>query len=1032
MAQPPQADPSKPHAITVAARGTFSETDFRHLAAQGTWQDWTKTSTCSWVPEWTHPQWKEGIEILWDGRQYGARRVVGDPSSMRRPALRAEDDQQRPTEYARRFGVRMGAQRDAWGHSSLTPADPRFQTSGQHPAADEYDRSLQSMLFGYDTAELVDQGAYNPRLQIPWPPNLDEPVDELFRRDKWTQMPYISKDEWPGVFDVRYGPALDGVGGYYDARNPKVWDALQPALQLASRIISSGHPFWEALLDIYHLRPVDEAKDGRSQEDKARTSGVPYASIWQSIDLSDPRVPRPYPEMETLRGLGFDSATAREILLGLLRQKVIFSIGCQNMCYASTMNLPTDQDWHVWISINAALIWPLLVPRHLSDSERALYTFQIAVNLLHELAHACKYAQHCITTRPDILKKTGVGLNLSDAVLASLDRLGTQIFGPKGYSQGGYPLRPSCYDFIMEDESQGEDGMNLEKMIFGGRINTAPAGLQPPTYFLRPVLSLTNWPSTHAQPAHQGSRPADLKENPYESYLLSPRVQSWSDSFAVPVEWYARYLRSSWWQSDHQKYSHQGLKLDHQGAQLPRQLATHLQPTGMYFDEGDIAAVLGEDAYKWLRNTAQPRLLRVRLRILAHHMSVLVCEGAACKSVATRLQNEEEAWKHKSRKLTRIAGAAVTRYQAMFNSVNAIVHSQAPAFFSAQDASERIRRANDDVRLALQSLMEALRNINQEIGYQQNLLGMYITLSRDIRRDLHKHMVSLGRRTASVAGLIDGQTFGFRMTRADQNTVGGGWEAALVQKLTRDLLTNQNIQQPGNNANINNNLSPRPVLPRDVIAAGDTFADLMRNIQSTHVALQSCADLLRETTDVTSFLNPDGSIKSAPPAGQAPPTLRLLTRAKRRGHLGASRPAAMQEMRRLRDGPLKNLVREAVRVVSRKLDVRKEMWLLRTGDERRMEMMADVHLMLVNERQCVLDRKAARESGLPGPVLGQDPTVASVQAKIVAKAMGNADDGAYLMAQWPPEVIQSYLDGTAEVLKDTMGTEVCEDDLMED
>lgn len=339
-----------------APHGEFKQDDAKELEQLQGWHNMTDSTPFSYVPSWSDPAWREDREVEFDGTYLKERARLGDPAISMRPAILGADDIKNPTEYARRFGVHPDSRRDGWGHSRMTPTDPAFQTSQQTFEFDEYDRSLQSVTLNYNTTELVEQKAFDPRLQIPWPPDLDDPVDSLFSEDRWTQVPIPTLGEWSGVCDVRYGIALDGIGGVYDFQaNQKVRDALRPALQLATKIIRSGHPYWEAMLNLYHIRPVDRAKDGRSDAERARMGGVPYSSVWMNVDNNDHRVPPPYPEMQTLKDLGFDGEAARSACLGLLDRFLRWSI------YHGTQELGRShlfQDvgrWYPQIFINATM-----------------------------------------------------------------------------------------------------------------------------------------------------------------------------------------------------------------------------------------------------------------------------------------------------------------------------------------------------------------------------------------------------------------------------------------------------------------------------------------------------------------------------------------------------------------------------------------------------------------------------------------------------------------------------------------------------
>lgn len=88
-------------------------------------------------------------------------------------------------------------------------------------------------------------------------------------------------------------------------QNDELWNALQPSLQLVTKVLRSEHPFWKAISSIYHMRPVPIEKDGRTQEEKADPTYRPYVSIWYEIDRD-----KMYPAARSLMDQNFDSTAA--------------------------------------------------------------------------------------------------------------------------------------------------------------------------------------------------------------------------------------------------------------------------------------------------------------------------------------------------------------------------------------------------------------------------------------------------------------------------------------------------------------------------------------------------------------------------------------------------------------------------------------------------------------------------------------------------------------------------------------------------
>lgn len=93
--------------------------------------------------------------------------------------------------------------------------------------------------------------------------------------------------------------------------NDQLWDALQPSIKLASRVIRSNHPHWRMLLaGIYHMRKVPREKDGRTNVQKQQPGYREYRSLWLDIDRD-----KMYPSARRLYSLQFEAARAT---LGIL------------------------------------------------------------------------------------------------------------------------------------------------------------------------------------------------------------------------------------------------------------------------------------------------------------------------------------------------------------------------------------------------------------------------------------------------------------------------------------------------------------------------------------------------------------------------------------------------------------------------------------------------------------------------------------------------------------------------------------------
>lgn len=85
------------------------------------------------------------------------------------------------------------------------------------------DDSLQAFIFsGFDTSELFLTGAFDPGIDVPWPPDLDSKLHPLVRFELWDQAQIYIPGRWDGARDVRYGPGVWGAGGSFNVKVGRV------------------------------------------------------------------------------------------------------------------------------------------------------------------------------------------------------------------------------------------------------------------------------------------------------------------------------------------------------------------------------------------------------------------------------------------------------------------------------------------------------------------------------------------------------------------------------------------------------------------------------------------------------------------------------------------------------------------------------------------------------------------------------------------------------------------------------------------
>ncbi len=131
------------------------------------------------------------------------------------------------TEFARKYGVCGNTNR-----SGLTPLDPSFPYIGQRLVWDtrNYQRGV---LYGFTSEELSRLDCLPTRELNPG--NLQNGIIPLLRRENWEVEPCQPE------YDRDYLYPLKNGRGYWTAANDEVWNGIEPAVVLASRMIMSTH-----------------------------------------------------------------------------------------------------------------------------------------------------------------------------------------------------------------------------------------------------------------------------------------------------------------------------------------------------------------------------------------------------------------------------------------------------------------------------------------------------------------------------------------------------------------------------------------------------------------------------------------------------------------------------------------------------------------------------------------------------------------------------------------------------------------------
>lgn len=181
----------------------------------------------------------------------------------------------------------------------------------------------------------------------------------------------------------------------YDVhRNPAIWDAIQPALQLVTRVLQTNPMFWRCIKDLRTRRKIDPNLDPREDEDQR----TPF--LQKMIRLDEMKEPGDYgydedvdnrwQELDDLADAGYDYEYHVDRILGNCLQvgfgsayidengkPTAFTYGHTNLNLAGT-------DTKISIFLATELVWPLLIPVY-SSSEKLCASYILATTLLHEL-----------------------------------------------------------------------------------------------------------------------------------------------------------------------------------------------------------------------------------------------------------------------------------------------------------------------------------------------------------------------------------------------------------------------------------------------------------------------------------------------------------------------------------------------------------------------------------------------------------------------------------------------------------------------
>ncbi|KAI6526975.1 hypothetical protein ACKVWC_009333 [Pyricularia oryzae] len=560
-----------------------------------------QTEFYEYIPLWTDPEFETD-------RKNGPRYFQGSHLNRLYPAQTQDSLAQYPTEMAKRFGI-FPKRTD--GRSRLSPEDStsrRYQLkNGDWVDASDLDRFLEEHYFMSEVAQASGQSIENyiehqaqktatseeehPTLEM-WQLcqmhnaelkkdadyqrfvfngyttdelqkldvldfsndvyfDLAGPLHPILTRDRWLPAPpaHSSKKDFPRQYYEFKDKSQTYHRGLWTAQDDFVWDALQPALQLLTRILNSNLPVWTGLLDLYTRLQIDLDRDPCAElfRDEAK-KGLPgtCSNAWHTE--AHPFSTKSFPELLRLSQSGFNaSAWTRALLIKSLQFQIQ---SCNRFSedddpdpmrgtYGFTIRHVIRNKMRILISIGAELIWPLL-SAHTSNAEKRACSFALVSVILHELGHAIVMAQGSATDHQPSL----------DCVADPAKR---------------YLLKQACHrlfsslidDPFFEDEPSAEVGFALENQVFGGILTHAlrsASDLQPvPVHLIMTQLFLQSWPLAR--------RLAWVKPNKSKKLLLNPPPPTVDMKRAVPLDTITKVFSQSFWDKDFAKYGPESLKV---------------------------------------------------------------------------------------------------------------------------------------------------------------------------------------------------------------------------------------------------------------------------------------------------------------------------------------------------------------------------------------------------------------------------------------------------------------------------------------
>ncbi|KAJ4405927.1 hypothetical protein N0V85_004594, partial [Neurospora sp. IMI 360204] len=573
------------------------------------------------IPRWTRSNWPhEGVTLPPEKivPQDGSTAVIkGDATSRLRPALLPGDRVHNPTRYALRYGIfpdddfrgpRHGRSRmspiteafehefqnldqgpGSYSHANIAAFKSKFVEEEVYADDEDYQRAL---FYGFTTKEVffnqiwfilsdnrIDWKAepLHPDFE-PQESNLNGKLHDLLARDqKWLNMDEGGRP--------RYN--ICGKTGEYSVNDEELWKALQPALQLVTRVLQMDHPFWRACLDSLCGIEVPPHRKSKKHKDKR-------------LIYIDPNEPKDWFAKQ-------GSHMRASLALEYIQERIGFSIKSSHQFtlaykWGGDELFGETQPFHrrdavnfrLEVAIAAEMMWPLLVPEY-TIVEKQNCSLVIATVILHELAHAAHFAMYC---------------NITDTL------------NPE--------VRRAWDDPFWANEGKAEIGYAFENQLWGGTLKpphkTGIARFYP--YRTWPIdICLWQWPDP----------PDDKDYANSANYLRDAVLPTSRVGTLIQLKDVHRLFQQSFWDNNVPIYGHRALRFTTAGR------PSFTAPHDAEQRKQDWYETFGQSKGKWL-NLAVRAFRAAGYGMVSEYLSHLIDEELVGVRTKSRWDEEKKRW----------------------------------------------------------------------------------------------------------------------------------------------------------------------------------------------------------------------------------------------------------------------------------------------------------------------------------------------------------------------------------------------------